>query len=112
MDTLPQFESPLYAELREWWVKYHGNPDVRRLILEVQTQRYAFAEMRMMAESAVNEVKEEAPEVIHKGRALPRLHRRLEEELRRCGRIYPEYKLSKSEAERIRIPVSAYRENR
>ena len=40
VDTLPPFDPPQYAELRDWWKK-HPNADVRRLILEVQTLRYA-----------------------------------------------------------------------
>ncbi|MFM0302403.1 hypothetical protein PQQ99_19990 [Paraburkholderia sediminicola] len=94
MDTLPQFEPPRYAELREWWKKYRGNPDVIRLILEVQTQRYAFSEMRTMAEFARDQAAEEAPELLDKGKALANLHRRLEQELRRSGRVYPEHKFS------------------
>jgi hypothetical protein len=100
MDNLPQFEPPRYAELREWWKKYRHNPDVLRLILEVQTQRYALAEMRSMAEFARDQAKKEAPDLLRKGYALPRLHRRLETEVRRGGQIYPEYKFSKEDSER------------
>lgn len=106
--TLPSFDPPQYDELREWWKTYRGNTDVLRLILEVQSQRYAIAEMRMMADAARRQAAEEAPELLAKGRALPKLHRRLEQELKRGGRIYPEPKLSKAEAERIKVPPRRY----
>lgn len=108
MDTLPQFDPPLYAELREWWQKYRGNPDVMRLILEVQTQRYALAEMRTMAEDVRRQAAEEAPELLHNGRAFPKLHRKLEQDLKRVGRVYPEHKMSKAEAERIKVRAKDY----
>lgn len=106
--TLPSFDPPQYDELREWWKTYRGNTDVLRLILEVQSQRYAIAEMRMMADAARRQAAEEAPELLGKGRALPKLQRRLEQELKRGGRIYPEPKLSKAEAERIKVPPRRY----
>lgn len=98
--VLPQFDPPLYEELREWWHKYRGNRDILRLILEVQTQRYAIAEMRMMAEAARKHAAEEAPELVRNGQMLPKLHRRLEDELKRAGRVYPEYKFSKEDEKR------------
>jgi hypothetical protein len=98
--VLPPFDPPQYDELREWWLQYRGNTDVLRLILEVQAQRYAIAEMRMMADAARRQAADEAPELLHKGRALPQLHRRLEQELKRGGRIYPEPKLSKEDKRR------------
>ncbi|MFM0405199.1 hypothetical protein [Paraburkholderia dipogonis] len=61
-----------------------------------------------MAESVRRQAAEEAPELLHKGQTLPKLHRRIEEELRRCGRVYPEYQLSKSEAARIKVPAKRY----
>jgi hypothetical protein len=100
MDTLPQFDPPRYDELREWWMKYRGNSDIRRLILEVQTQRYALSEMRDIAESARNYARQHAPETLGNDRSLTRLHRRLEDELRRGGQVYPEYKFSKEYLER------------
>jgi hypothetical protein len=100
MDTLPQFEPPQYAELREWWKKYRGNRDVIRLILEVQTQRYALSEMRTMAEFARDHAAQEAPELLYKGNPLAKLHRRLEQELKRGGKVYPEHKFSKEDLER------------
>lgn len=103
MDTLPPFDPPLYAELRDWWKK-HPSADVRRLILEVQTLRYAISEMRTLAEDARRQATEEAPELLYNGRALPKLHRRLENELRRCGRVYAPHKLSPEEEKRIRVP--------
>jgi hypothetical protein len=36
-------------------------PDIHRLILKVQTQRYALAEVRMIAEAACNKVAAEMP---------------------------------------------------
>jgi hypothetical protein len=101
MDTLPQFEPPKYTELREWWKKYRHVPEVARLILEVQTQRYALSEMRSMAEFARDQAKKDAPELLRKGYALPQLHRRLEAELRRCGQVYPLYKFSKEDLKRM-----------
>jgi hypothetical protein len=89
--VLPPFDPPMYAELREWWQKYR-NTDIRRLILEVQTQRIALAELRMMSETVLRHAATEAPEMLHKGQPLPKLHRRIDEELRRGGRVYPESK--------------------
>src|SRR6266702_3565874 len=100
---LPPFDPPLYAELREWWQKYR-NQDIHRLILEVQTQRYALAELRTMAEVARGQAAEEAPELLHNGRMLPKLHRRLEEELRRVGRVYPESKATREDRKRRSRP--------
>jgi hypothetical protein len=37
--TLPPFVPVPIGELRELWLKYRGNEDVRRLILEVQRGR-------------------------------------------------------------------------
>lgn len=98
--ALPQFDPPLYDELREWWTKYRGNRDIIRLILEVQAQRYAIAEMRMMADAARKQAAEEAPELLRNGRMFPKLQRRLEDELKRVGRVYPEYKFSKEDEKR------------
>jgi hypothetical protein len=89
--VLPPFDPPDYFELREWWQKYREG-DIRRLILEVQTQRYALAELRIMSETVLRQVAEEAPQLLDKGQTLPKLHRRIEKELRRGGRVYPESK--------------------
>lgn len=89
--VLPPFDPPEYFELREWWQKYR-DWDIHRLILEVQTQRYALAELRTMSESVLRQAATEAPEMLHKGQTLPKLHRRIEQELRRGGRVYPESK--------------------
>jgi hypothetical protein len=37
--SLPPFEPPSLAELREWYIKYRHDENVRRLILEVQRSR-------------------------------------------------------------------------
>jgi hypothetical protein len=87
--NLPPSDAPRYDELREWWVTY---PDrsVRRLILEVQTLRDALARMRITAELALDSAR-----AANGGRTLPRqdslcsLHRQINEQLRRVGRIYP-----------------------
>jgi hypothetical protein len=86
---LPPFDAPQYDELRAWWVAYPDR-NVRRLILEVQTLRDALARMRITAELAVDRARE-----ANGGRALPRqdsvvsLHRQINEQLKRVGRIYP-----------------------
>ena len=53
--TLPEFEAPRLDELREFWQRYRGNPDIERLILEVVTLRRALREIeewRKLAEQA------------------------------------------------------------
>jgi hypothetical protein len=109
MDALPPFDPPEYGELRDWWLKYRDNPDIRRLILEVQTQRYGLAEMRMLAETATKEAKDEAPELLYNSRALPRLHRHIEQALKRVGRVFAEYQLSERERKRTELPPSTWR---
>jgi hypothetical protein len=37
---LPNFDPVPIGELREFWAKYRGNEDVRRIILELQHTRY------------------------------------------------------------------------
>jgi hypothetical protein len=50
---LPPFNPPKYDELRAWWRLYPAD-DVRRLILEVQSQRYFLSELRIVAEACRN----------------------------------------------------------
>lgn len=93
---LPNFESPRYEDLRSWWVRF-PQPEVRRLILEVQTGRYALAEMRSLAEGALRETDKGTSR--HK--MLMKLVRQLNAEIQRVGRIYGAQQLSESEKERI-----------
>lgn len=109
--VLPPFDPPDYFELREWWQKYRDG-DIRRLILEVQTQRYALAELRTMSETVLRRAAEEAPELLHKGEMLPKLHRRIETELRRGGRVYPESKAVHEDGKRRSRPWTGDKENR
>lgn len=85
--VLPPFDPPRYVELRDWWPRYRDR-NIRRLILEVQTQRYALSELRIMSETVLRQAAGEAPEMLQKGQPLPKLHRRIEEELRRGGQVY------------------------
>ncbi len=101
--VLPPFDPPDYFELRDWWRKYRER-DIRRLILEVQTQRIALAELRTMSEMVLRQAADDAPEMVQKGRALPKLHRRIEAELRRGGRVYPESKAVEQDGKRRSRP--------
>jgi hypothetical protein len=109
--VLPPFDPPLYAELREWWQKYRAD-DIRRLILEVQSQRYALAELRIMSETVVRQAADEAPDMLNKGQMLPKLHRRIEDELRRGGRVYPESKAVREDGKRRSRPWTGRKNDR
>jgi hypothetical protein len=49
MFALPPFETPSDSELRRLYRAYRDNPEVRRLILEVQCARYSILEISAMA---------------------------------------------------------------
>ncbi|WP_028219215.1 hypothetical protein [Paraburkholderia oxyphila] len=49
MYGLPPFETPTYDELRRLYRERRHDPDVRRLILEIQCARYAFSELAALA---------------------------------------------------------------
>ncbi|HEX7931500.1 MAG TPA: hypothetical protein VF573_00190 [Paraburkholderia sp.] len=50
---LPQFEPPSLAELREWYVKYGHDENIRRLILEVQRSREQMPALSRVLDSAL-----------------------------------------------------------
>lgn len=83
---LPPFNPPKYDELRAWWRLYETD-DVRRLILEVQAQRYALSEIRIAAEACRNATESERT-FEHRMRVLNQLVRQIDAELRRADKIY------------------------
>ena len=102
--VLPPFDPPRYDELQLWWRRYR-DADIRRLILEVQAQRYALAEMRIAAELACERAAQVDRQLIRRGEPLPKLRKRLDDEIRRVGRIYATPALSDSEKRRISLEL-------
>ena len=83
---LPPFVTPLYGELRSIWTT-HRDPDVRRLALEVQTARYAIAELQALTAEAYYDTTRHAATLQDAQKALARVRRRLAVELGRIGPI-------------------------
>jgi hypothetical protein len=83
---LPPFDSPKYEELRAWWRLHHAD-DVRRLILEVQSQRYFLSELRAVAEVCRNGTVNDRP-LAARMQQLNQLLRQIDTELRRVDQIY------------------------
>jgi hypothetical protein len=81
---LPPFVTPSYEELRRTWKE---NPACRRIALEVQTDRYTFAELEAMAAEEYWHLTKESATVDDGRKALARLRRRLMAELNRIGTI-------------------------
>jgi hypothetical protein len=98
--ALPPFDPSQYDELQPWWRRYR-DVDIRRLILEVQAQRYVLAEMRIAAEAACERAAQVDRQLMPRGEPLPKLRRRLEEEIQRVGRIYATPAVSESEKRRM-----------
>ncbi|CAG4905914.1 hypothetical protein LMG31841_03503 [Paraburkholderia saeva] len=102
--ALPQFDPPAYDELQSWWRQYR-NKDIRRLILEVQAQRYAVAELRMLVEVACRRAEEDTPDPDRRRDLLRALRRRLQEEIQRVGRIYAPVEMSEETKRKMRAPL-------
>ena len=83
---LPPFEPPKYEELRAWWRLYQAD-DVRRLILEVQQQRYALAELRAVAERCRTSTENDRP-LADRMKQLNQLLRQIDTEIGRADQIY------------------------
>jgi DNA-binding transcriptional MerR regulator len=83
---LPPFDPPKYDELRAWWRLYQAD-DVRRLILEVQTARYALVELRAVAEGCRAATENDRP-LEARMKQLNQLLRQIDTELRRADQIY------------------------
>lgn len=83
---LPPFTTPLYSELRRIWTQ-QSHPDVRRLALEVQTARYALAELEAMAAEAYWYISRDKATVEDAARSLARIRRRLMQEMQRIGPV-------------------------
>jgi hypothetical protein len=83
---LPPFTPPKYAELRAWYRQYQAD-DVRRLILEVQAQRYARPEIRALAEQCRIAAENEQP-LMPRLKQLNRLIRMIDTEISRADQIY------------------------
>jgi hypothetical protein len=83
---LPPFQPPRYEELRAWWRLYPAH-NVRRLILEVQSQRYFLTELRAVAETCRNAAVNEQP-LAARMKQLSQLLRQIDTELGRIDQIY------------------------
>ena len=83
---LPPFNPPKYEELRAWWQRYQAN-DVRRLILEVQSQRYFLSELRAVADACRNATANDQP-LEARMKHLTQLLRHIDTELKRADKIY------------------------
>lgn len=83
---LPSFAAPKYDELRAWWQLYQTD-DVRRLILEVQSQRYFLVELRAIAQACADATERDRP-IEHRMRYLNHLLQQIDTELKRADKIY------------------------
>jgi len=83
---LPPFVTPLYAELRRIWSE-HPHEDVRRLALEIQTGRYAIAELEAVASEEYWYMRKDGATIDDARRSLARIRRRLQREMARIGPI-------------------------
>lgn len=83
---LPPFVTPTYGELRRIWSR-PPHPDVRRLALEIQTARYALAELEAMAAEAHWYICRDKATVDDAKRSLGYLRRRLLQEMQRIGPV-------------------------
>ena len=83
---LPPFEPPKYDELRAWWRQYPLD-DVRRLILEIQNQRYFVADLSEIARRCRSLTEDDRP-LVDRMAALNQLNRGIEAQQRRAGRVY------------------------
>jgi hypothetical protein len=83
---LPPFDPPKYEELRAWWRLYPAD-DIRRLILEVQSQRYFLSELRTAAESCRNTAVNDRP-LEDRKKQLNQLLRQIDGALGHVDRIY------------------------
>ena len=83
---LPPFEPPKYDELRAWWRQYPMD-DVRRLILEVQNQRYFVSDLSQIAGRCRSLTEDDRP-LATRLAALKELCRGIESQQRRAGQVY------------------------
>lgn len=83
---LPPFKPPKYDELRAWWRLYQGD-DIRRLILEVQSQRFFLSELRIVAEACRNATVNDQP-LEARVKQLNQLLRHIDAEIGRVDQIY------------------------
>jgi hypothetical protein len=97
---LPPFDPPKYDELRAWWLVYQTD-DVRRLILEVQSQRYFLSELRALAEGCRIATENDRP-LDARMRQISQLLRQIDAELRRSDRIYRDPPTSHPNAPKFR----------
>lgn len=83
---LPPFVTPTYPELRRIW-KEHPQAETRRLALEVQTARYAIAELEALAAEEFWHLDRDSTTADDGRKALARVRRRLMAELQRIGPV-------------------------
>jgi hypothetical protein len=88
MFSLPPFVTPTYSELRRLYRVYRDNPDVRRLILEIQCARYSILELAAMAAECHWDVTKERADLEEARKAFSRLRYRLRKELDRIGQVH------------------------
>lgn len=83
--ALPDFVSPRYEELREWWVLCGSDVELRRAILEVVRVREALQKMKNRADAAFDAAYTVAPGLTAPGSPLWQLRCDIEREVRRAG---------------------------
>jgi DNA-binding transcriptional MerR regulator len=83
---LPPFKPPKYDELRAWYRQYQSD-DVRRLIFEVQAQRYALPEIRALADACRIDTENDQPQIVRM-KKLNQLLRMIDAEISRADKIY------------------------
>ncbi|QYD68752.1 hypothetical protein KZJ38_21440 [Paraburkholderia edwinii] len=83
---LPPFKPPKYEELRSWWLRYESD-DVRRLILEVQAQRYALPEIRTLVEQCRIAAENKQP-LDQRVKQINKLLREIDAQIHRADKIY------------------------
>lgn len=88
MFSLPPFETPKYDELRKLYRVYRHDPDVRRLVLEIQCGRYAFSELAALAAECLWDLDKERANLDDARKTFARLRHRLRKELERIGQIH------------------------
>ncbi|TDV04705.1 hypothetical protein [Paraburkholderia caballeronis] len=83
---LPPFVTPLYRELQRIW-QTHRDPEVRRLVLEIQTGRHAFAELEALAAEEYFYLTQHSATLEGARKALAKIRHRLHVEMERIGPV-------------------------
>jgi hypothetical protein len=83
--ALPDFASPTYEELRDWWRLCRGDGEFERVIPDLVRVRQALRRMQDHADAAFDAVYIAAPALAEPGAALWRLRTDIAREVIRAG---------------------------